>query len=145
VKINVVKKNPKAIIPQHQTEFSAGLDLHACLDETVCLQCGERKLIKTGISISIPQGYEGQVRPRSGNALKYGITVLNSPGTIDADYTGEVGVILTNTDHIPFIINHGDRIAQLVIAKHERVEFNEVETLEETNRGEGGFGSTNKN
>lgn len=144
MKIKLIKKNPKAIIPQHQTQFSAGLDLHACLDEIVVLQSGERKLIKCGIAISIPKGYEGQVRPRSGNALKYGVTVLNSPGTIDSDYTGEIGVILINTDLSPFYVEHGDRIAQLVIAKHETVEFEEVKTLEETNRGDGGFGSTNK-
>ena len=120
------------------------MDLHAVLDEPVTLGSLERKLIKTDLAIALPVGYEAQVRPRSGLALKHGITVLNTPGTIDADYRGNIGVILVNLSSEPFTINNGERIAQLVVTKHERVEWKEVDELSETQRGAGGFGSTGK-
>ena len=140
--IKIKKLDERAVIPMYATEFAAGADLHAVLDEPVCIKPLERKLIKTGFAIAVPEGYEAQVRPRSGLALKKGVTVLNTPGTIDADYRGEVGVILVNLSTEDFIVTHGDRIAQMVIAKHERAEFCETSTLPETKRGGGGFGST---
>lgn len=129
-------------IPNYETEASAGMDLRASIETPIVLQPLERAIIKTGLFIELPIGYEAQVRPRSGLAAKKGITVLNAPGTIDADYRGEVGVILINLSQEPFKIENGERIAQLVIAKHERAEWIEVEVLSETSRGEGGFGST---
>ncbi len=129
-------------IPNYETEASAGMDLRAFIDESITLQPLERTIVKTGLFIELPIGYEAQVRPRSGLAAKKGITVLNAPGTIDADYRGEVGVILVNLSNEPFTIENGERIAQMVIAKHERTEWIEVETLSYTERGEGGFGST---
>lgn len=129
-------------LPNYETIASAGMDLRANLDEPVVLSPLGRAIIKTGLFIELPIGYEAQVRPRSGLAAKKGITVLNSPGTIDADYRGEVGVILVNLSNEPFTVENGERIAQLVIAKHERAEWLEVEELTETTRGEGGFGST---
>jgi dUTP pyrophosphatase len=129
-------------IPNYETEASAGMDLRASIETPIVLQPLERAIIKTGLFIELPIGYEAQVRPRSGLAAKKGITVLNAPGTIDADYRGEVGVILINLSQEPFTIENGERIAQLVIAKHERAEWIEVEVLTETERGEGGFGST---
>lgn len=129
-------------LPNYETLLSAGMDLRAVLEAPVTISSLERVLVKTGFSIALPQGYEAQVRPRSGLAYKKGITVLNAPGTIDADYRGEIGVILVNLSKQDFTIEHGDRIAQLVIAKHERIEWNTVETLSETQRGVGGFGST---
>lgn len=129
-------------IPNYETEASAGMDLRASIETPIVLQPLERAIIKTGLFIELPKGYEAQVRPRSGLAAKKGITVLNAPGTIDADYRGEVGVILINLSQEPFTIENGERIAQLVIAKHERAEWIEVEVLTETERGEGGFGST---
>lgn len=129
-------------LPNYETIASAGMDLRANLNESITLQPLERTLIKTGLFIELPIGYEAQVRPRSGLALKKGITVLNSPGTVDADYRGEIGVILVNLSNTPFVIENGERIAQLVIAKHERAEWLEVKELSETSRGEGGFGST---
>lgn len=138
--VNIKRLNENAVIPQYATEQSAGMDL--CSAEKTSIEPNCRKLIHTGISIALPVGYEAQVRPRSGLALKKGITVLNSPGTIDADYRGEVGVILLNTSSDAFEINIGDRIAQMVISKHERVRFNEVNELNDTDRGSGGFGST---
>ena len=131
-------------LPTYETSASAGLDIRAYLEEKITLLPGERKLIKTGLFIEIPEGYEAQVRPRSGLALKNGITVLNSPGTIDADYRGEIGVILINHSTENFEINSGDRIAQLVFAKVEQAVWNVSESLSETERGEGGFGSTGK-
>lgn len=131
-------------LPKYQTLSSAGMDLRAHLETPVTLHPGERQLIPTGLYIELPEGYEGQVRPRSGLALKHGITVLNSPGTIDADYRGEVRVILINMSNESFEIINGERIAQLIVAKHERVEWLETEVLEESTRGEGGFGSTGK-
>jgi len=129
-------------LPHYETAASAGMDLRAHILEPVILKPLERGIIKTGLFIELPMGYEAQVRPRSGLAAKKGITVLNAPGTIDADYRGEIGVILVNLSNETFTIEDGERVAQLVIAKHERAEWVEVETLSETKRGEGGFGST---
>ena len=131
-------------LPEYKTEGAAGLDLQAVLDEPLRLKPLERSLVKTGLFIALPKGFEAQVRPRSGLAYKQGITVLNTPGTIDADYRGEIGVILVNLSNENCTIQHGERIAQLVIAKHETIVWNAVETLEETSRGSGGFGSTGK-
>jgi dUTP pyrophosphatase len=129
-------------LPKYQTDHSAGLDLCACIDKDIILMPGERVLVPTGISIELPDGYEAQVRPRSGLAINHGVTVLNSPGTIDPDYRGEVKVILINLGKEPFVIKNGMRIAQMVISKFERVEVEVVEELSQTRRGEGGFGST---
>ncbi len=129
-------------LPAYETLASAGMDLRAQLSEPVTLQPLGRAIIKTGLFIELPIGYEAQVRPRSGLAAKKGITVLNSPGTVDADYRGEIGVILVNLSQEPFVVENGERIAQLVIAKHERAEWIEVDELSETSRGTGGFGST---
>lgn len=129
-------------LPSYETIASAGMDLRASLTEPVMLSPMGRAIIKTGLFIELPIGYEAQVRPRSGLAAKKGVTVLNSPGTIDADYRGEIGVILVNLSNEAFTVENGERIAQLVIAKHERAEWEEVEVLTETTRGEGGFGST---
>lgn len=129
-------------LPNYETIASAGMDLRAKLAEPITLKSLERTIVKTGLFIELPIGYEAQVRPRSGLAAKKGITVLNSPGTVDADYRGEIGVILVNLSKDDFIIENGERIAQLIIAKHERAEWIEVEELSETSRGEGGFGST---
>ena len=139
--IKVINKS-KHDLPKYQTELSAGMDLYANTDEPITLKSLERTLVKTGLFISLPKGYEAQIRPRSGLAFKNGITVLNTPGTIDADYRGEIGVILVNLSADDFTINDGDRIAQLVIAKYETAFWEEVENLDETNRGEGGFGSS---
>ena len=139
--IKVINKS-KHDLPKYQTELSAGMDLYANIDEPITLKPLERTLVKTGLFISLPKGYEAQVRPRSGLTFKNGITVLNTPGTIDADYRGEIGVILVNLSSQDFTINDGDRIAQIVIAKHETAIWEEVENLDETNRGEGGFGSS---
>ena len=139
--IKVINKS-KHDLPNYQTELSAGMDLYANIDEPITLKPLERTLVKTGLFISLPKGYEAQVRPRSGLAFKNGITVLNTPGTIDADYRGEIGVILVNLSADDFTINDGDRIAQLVIAKYETAIWKEVENLDETERGEGGFGSS---
>ena len=139
--IKVINKS-KHDLPKYQTELSAGMDLYANIDEPITLNPLERTLVKTGLFISLPKGYEAQVRPRSEIAIKNGITVLNTPGTIDADYRGEIGVILVNLSSQDFTINDGDRIAQMVIAKHETAIWEEVENLDETNRGEGGFGSS---
>jgi dUTP pyrophosphatase len=136
--------NSKHPLPKYQTEQSAGMDLYANLSQPVVLKSLERQLIPTGLKIELPQGYEAQIRPRSGLAIKNGITCLNSPGTIDADYRGEIGVILANLSSETFTINDGDRIAQMVIAKHEQLEWLEVESLNTTQRGEGGFGSSGK-
>ncbi|MDQ7916577.1 dUTP diphosphatase [Mesonia sp. MT50] len=129
-------------LPHYETEASAGMDLRANLEDQVILSPLDRIIVKTGLFIELPIGFEAQVRPRSGLAAKKGITVLNAPGTIDADYRGEIGVILVNLSKESFTINDGERIAQLVIAKHERAEWEKVEVLGETDRGEGGFGST---
>lgn len=143
--INVkVVNNSGHALPHYATLSSAGMDLRANLQEAKTLQPGERALIPTGIFMELPDGFEAQVRPRSGLALKHGITVLNAPGTIDADYRGEVGVILINLGQEPFVVQHGERIAQLVVAAYSQVNWNEVSDLSETERGAGGFGSTGK-
>ena len=141
MKVKVINRS-KHDLPKYETEASAGIDLRANLPTPFSLQPLERTLVQTGIFLEIPVGYEAQVRPRSGLALKKGVTVLNTPGTIDADYRGEVGVILVNISNQPFVINDGERIAQLVFAKVEQAEFLEVEELSSTERGAGGFGST---
>lgn len=141
MKIKIVNKSLNTI-PSYETEQSAGMDLRANLEAPVVIEPMQRALIKTGLFIQLPAGYEAQVRPRSGLALKHGITVLNTPGTVDADYRGEIGVILVNFGNEPFTINNGERIAQMVIAKHERAEFDLVDVLDETERGTGGFGHT---
>lgn len=141
VKIKIVNKG-KQPLPAYATSQSAGMDLRANISEPVILKPMERKLIPTGLCIALPEGYEAQVRPRSGLALKKGITVLNSPGTIDADYRGEIGVVLINLSQEPFVVNDGERIAQMVIARHEQGELIKVEFLDETERGDGGYGHT---
>ena len=141
--VKVINKSKHAL-PQYATVAAAGLDLRANIDESITIGSLERTLVKTGIFMELPVGFEAQVRPRSGLAFKKGITVLNSPGTIDADYRGEVGVVLVNLSKEPFTIEDGERIAQLVVAKHEQIEWNQVEILEESDRGAGGFGSTGK-
>lgn len=143
MKIKIINRS-KHVLPKYQTALSAGMDLYANIEESVTLKPLERKLISTGLLIELPQGFEAQIRPRSGLAIKNGITVLNSPGTIDADYRGEIGVILVNLSAEAFTINNGDRIAQMVIAKHETAVWDEVAELSETDRGAGGFGSTSK-
>jgi dUTP pyrophosphatase len=141
MKIKIINQSQHAL-PNYETIASAGMDLRANLTESITLNPLERAIVKTGLFIELPIGYEAQVRPRSGLAAKKGITVLNSPGTVDADYRGEIGVILVNLSNEPFVIENGERIAQLIIAKHERAEWIAVEKLSETSRGEGGFGST---
>ena len=143
MKIKIVNRSHHAL-PQYATALSAGLDLRANLEEDITLQPMERRLVPTGLSIALPEGYEAQVRPRSGLALKHGITLLNTPGTIDADYRGEIGVIMVNLSDTPFNIADGDRIAQLVIARYEQAEWEAVEALDSTERGDGGFGHTGK-
>lgn len=139
--VNIINKSHHAL-PEYATPQSAGMDLRANIDEPITLAPLERKLVSTGLYMALPAGYEAQVRPRSGLAIKKGVTVLNSPGTIDADYRGEVCVILINLSNEPFVIEDGERIAQMVIAKHEQPELIEVESLDETERGAGGFGHT---
>lgn len=141
MKVKIVNKSAYPC-PAYATELSAGMDLRANISEPVTLASLEHVLVPTGIFIALPAGYECQVRPRSGLAVKHGITVLNSPGTVDADYRGELRTCLVNLSREPFTIEPGERIAQMVIAKHEKVEWEEVEVLDETSRGEGGFGST---
>lgn len=141
MKIQIINKSDHAL-PSYETPASAGMDLRANIGQPVILRPLERAIVKTGLYISLPVGYEAQVRPRSGLAAKSGITVLNTPGTIDADYRGEIGVILVNLSNQEFTVNNGDRIAQLVIAQHEQAVWEEVEKLDETHRGAGGFGST---
>ena len=141
MKIKVVNKS-KHPLPHYATTQSAGMDLRANLDEPITLKPLDRRLVKTGIFMELPEGYEAQVRPRSGLAFKKGITVLNTPGTIDADYRGEVGVILVNLSNEDFIVENGERVAQIVIAKHEQPSWEEVDELIETERGASGFGST---
>jgi dUTP pyrophosphatase len=141
MKIKIINKS-KHQLPSYETIASAGMDIRANIDDSIILNSLERTIVKTGLFIELPVGYEAQVRPRSGLAAKHGITMLNSPGTIDADYRGEIGVIVVNLSKDPFEIKDGERIAQLVIAKHERADWEEVEILSETSRGAGGFGST---
>ena len=141
MKIKIINKSQHSP-PEYSTNNSAGLDLRADLTESILLKPLKRILVKTGLYIQLPEGYEAQVRPRSGLAFKKGITVLNTPGTIDSDYRGEIGVILINLSDEEFLIENGERVAQMVVAKHERAEWIEVDILNETIRGEGGFGST---
>lgn len=143
MKINIINKS-KHDLPQYATIASAGLDLRANIDESITIGSLEKAVVPTGLFMEIPVGYEAQVRPRSGLAFKHGITVLNSPGTIDADYRGEIKVILVNLSKDEFVIESGERIAQMVIAAHEQAEWVEVTELNETDRGAGGFGSTGK-
>ncbi len=143
MQIKIVNKSNNEL-PAYSTEMSAGMDIRAFLKEPVVLKPLERRLIPTGLYVEIPKGFEAQIRPRSGLALKKGITVLNTPGTIDADYRGEIGVILINLSQEDFVIENGERICQMIIAAHETVEWNLVEVLEETERGAGGFGHTGK-
>ena len=142
VKIVNVSSNE---LPAYKTKNSAGLDLRANLQESIILKPSERKLISTGLFLELPEGYEAQIRPRSGLALKNGITVLNTPGTIDADYRGEIGIILINLSNQDFEINNGDRICQMIIARYQQVDLVQVEVINETERGAGGFGHTGKN
>ena len=139
--VQIINKSKHAT-PNYETNGAAGMDLRANIEKEITLKPLERAIVKTGLFIALPPGFEAQVRPRSGLAAKKGITVLNSPGTVDADYRGEIGVILVNLSNDDFIINDGERIAQLIIAKHERVTWEEVSVLDETTRGTGGFGST---
>lgn len=143
MEVKIVNKSNHRL-PEYATSGSAGMDLKANTTEPIVLGPLERQMIPTGFYIALPEGYEAQVRPRSGLAAKYGVTVANSPGTVDADYRGEIKVILINLSNEKFVINPGDRIAQMVVARYERVEWNEVATLDETERGEGGFGHTGK-
>ena len=144
VQIKVVNKGNQPL-PKYQTSQSAGMDLRANIDVPVLLKPLDRKLIPTGLHIALPEGYEAQIRPRSGLAIKHGITIINTPGTIDPDYTGDVGVILVNISNEDFVVQPGDRIAQMVINKFEQAEFEVVEELDETERGKGGFGHTGNN
>jgi dUTP pyrophosphatase len=144
LKIRIINKSTHQL-PAYETLYSAGMDLRASIDSPVSLKPLERAMIPTGLFIELPEGFEAQIRPRSGLAAKKGITVLNSPGTVDADYRGEIRVILVNLSNEVFVIENGERIAQMVVAKHERVQWEEAVELEETIRGAGGFGSTGKN
>ncbi|MCI7089479.1 MAG: dUTP diphosphatase [Prevotella sp.] len=141
MEIKVINKGRQPL-PEYATPLSAGLDLRANIDVPVTLHPMERRLIGTGLYMALPPGFEAQVRPRSGLALKHGITVLNTPGTIDADYRGEIKVLLVNLSNEPFVINEGERIAQMVVAKHEQADFTLVSELDETERGDGGYGHT---
>ena len=143
MKVDIVNKGSQPI-PEYATEQSAGVDLRANIEDGILLEPLSRALVGTGLYIQLPKGFEAQIRPRSGLAAKHGITVLNTPGTIDADYRGEIKVILINLSHQSFVVNPGERIAQMIIAAHEKVEFNVVDKLDETARGEGGFGSTGR-
>jgi dUTP pyrophosphatase len=139
--VQIINKSKHAT-PTYETNGAAGMDLRANIEKSITLKPLERAIVKTGLFIALPIGFEAQVRPRSGLAAKKGITVLNSPGTVDADYRGEIGVILVNLSNDDFVVNDGERVAQLIIAKHERANWKEVEVLSETERGSGGFGST---
>ena len=143
MKVKVINRS-RHELPQYETPQSAGLDIRANVDSPVVLKPLERKLVPTGLYVELPVGYEAQIRPRSGLALKHGISLLNTPGTIDADYRGEIGVIMVNLSNEEFTVNDGDRIAQMVVARHEQVEWQPVETLADCERGEGGFGHTGK-
>lgn len=140
-KIRIINRGSQ-LLPAYATPQSAGMDLRANIEDPITLRPLERRIVPTGLYIALPEGYEAQVRPRSGLALKHGITVLNSPGTIDSDYRGEIGVLLINLSDTPFVINAGERIAQMVVARHEQAELIEVEELDDTERGAGGYGHT---
>jgi len=139
--IRIINRS-KNTLPAYETAHAAGMDLRADLENTVTLNPMERKLIPTGLHIELPEGFEAQIRPRSGLAFKHGIGIVNSPGTVDADYRGEIKVLLINFSDVPFEINTGDRIAQMIVARHEKVNWEEVEILNETSRGAGGYGHT---
>ncbi len=141
--VKIVNKS-KHHLPEYSTAFSAGMDIRANIEEDIILKPLERKLIPTGLFIELPAGFEAQIRPRSGMAIKNGLSVLNTPGTIDADYRGEIGVIIVNLSNEVYTVKDGERICQMIVTKHERVEWNEVEILEESDRGSGGFGHTGK-
>jgi len=141
MKVKIINQS-KHPLPQYQTSSSAGMDLRAELPQPIVIRPLERKLVGTGLYLELPEGYEAQIRPRSGLAFKFGVTVLNSPGTIDADYRGEIKVLLVNISEVEFVVNDRERIAQMVIAKHESVEWENVIALTETERGAGGYGST---
>lgn len=143
MKVKIINSSTNDL-PQYQTPLSAGMDVRANLSEPITIAPLERIMVPTGLSVELPEGYEMQVRPRSGLAAKHGITVLNAPGTVDADYRGEIKVILVNLSDTPFVIESGERIAQLVVARHQRVEWDEVDQLSATDRGTGGFGSTGR-
>lgn len=143
MKVKIINKSSHAL-PEYATEYSAGLDLRANIGEDLILQPLERQLIPTGLFIELPKGYEAQIRPRSGLALKHGITVLNTPGTIDADYRGEIRVILVNLSNEAFTVKNGERICQMVVAAHAQVEWDETDSIDETRRGAGGFGHTGR-
>ncbi|MDR1783867.1 MAG: dUTP diphosphatase [Dysgonamonadaceae bacterium] len=144
MKVKIINKS-RHQLPLYETVASAGMDLRANLDSPITLGSLERALVPTGLFIELPVGYEAQIRPRSGLAIKHGITLVNTPGTIDADYRGEIKAIMVNLSDTPFVINDGERVCQMVIARHERVEWEETEALNETERGAGGFGHTGKN
>lgn len=141
LKVKIINRGRQPL-PTYATALSAGMDLRANIDEDVTLLPMQRQLVPTGLYIALPEGYEAQIRPRSGLALKHGITVLNTPGTVDADYRGEIMVLLVNFSNEPFIVKDGERIAQMIVAKHEQVSFELTETLDETERGAGGYGHT---
>lgn len=144
MRVKIINKSNNSL-PKYATAYSAGMDLRANLQEPVTLKPLERALIPTGLFLELPAGYEAQIRPRSGLAVKHGVSVLNSPGTIDADYRGEIRVVLVNLSNKDFVINHGERICQMVVAKHASVEWDETQELEASDRGAGGFGHTGKN
>lgn len=143
MRVKIINKS-KHNLPEYATLLSAGMDLRANIEEPIALKPLHRELISTGIYIQLPPGYEAQIRPRSGLAFKHGISIVNSPGTIDADYRGEIRVILVNLSDEEFVVNDGERICQMIISKHERIEWQKVDTLDESDRGEGGFGHTGK-
>lgn len=143
MKVKIINKS-KHTLPEYATPLSAGMDLRANIDQPIVLKPLQRQLIPTGIFIQLSQGYEAQIRPRSGLALKHGISIVNAPGTIDADYRGEIGVVLVNLSDVDFVVNDGERVCQMVVAKHERVEWVQADSLDETDRGAGGFGHTGK-
>lgn len=143
MEVKIINKS-KHNLPEYATPYSAGMDLRANIEQPIVLKPLQRMLIPTGLFIQLPEGYEAQIRPRSGLAYKHGISIVNAPGTIDADYRGEIGVILVNLSDQDFVVNDGERICQMVVAKHERVEWTSVESLEESERGDGGFGHTGK-
>ena len=143
MKVRIVNRSPYRL-PAYSTPLSAGMDLRACIDEPVVLRPLQRMLVPTGLYIELPEGYEAQIRPRSGLAIKHGISLVNSPGTVDADYRGEIKVIVVNLSDEDFTLNPGERMAQMVVARHERVEWEEVDVLQDSVRGDGGFGSTGR-
>ncbi len=142
LKVNIVRLNEKAVLPRYATAHAAGMDLAACLDEPVTIEPFTTALVPTGLAIELPEGYEAQLRPRSGLALNHMISLPNTPATIDADYRGEIRVILVNYGKAPFVVRHGDRIAQMIISRYEHVRLEETASLSETERGDGGFGHT---